>query len=134
MLLKEVSTFAESSISRRKYLLSYFGEKYDPNINDDNEMDDNSKNEKEKINVKDQLLFLLKNHFFNNKKILIREIIKNLPLMKKMGLMKSFGEQLLLIRSLKVFLRKIFPTLRMLKSLILERIYFKSKRILYIKG
>ena len=59
MLLKEVSTFAESSISRRKYLLSYFGEKYDPNINDDNEMDDNSKNEKEKINVKDQLLFLL---------------------------------------------------------------------------
>ena len=46
MLLKEVSTFAESSISRRKYLLSYFGEKYDPNINDDNEMDDNSKSEK----------------------------------------------------------------------------------------
>ena len=100
-MLKEVSTFAESSISRRKYLLSYFVEKYDPNINDDNEMDDNSKNEKEKINVKDQLLFLLKNHFSNNKKILIREIIKNLPWMKKMGLMKSFGEQLLLIRSLR---------------------------------
>ena len=48
MLLKEVSTFAESSISRRKYLLSYFGEKYDPNINDDNEMDDNSKNKKKR--------------------------------------------------------------------------------------
>ncbi len=83
MLLKEVSTFAESSISRRKYLLSYFGEKYDPNINDDNEMDDNSKNKKEKINVKDQLLFLLKNHFSNNKKKLIREIIKNLPFDEK---------------------------------------------------
>ena len=55
MLLKEVSTFAESSISRRKFLLNYFGEKYDPNINNDFEMDDNSKNIKEKINVKDQL-------------------------------------------------------------------------------
>ena len=32
MLLREVSSFAESSISRRKYLLSYFGEKYDPTI------------------------------------------------------------------------------------------------------
>ncbi len=90
MLLKEVSTFAESSISRRKYLLSYFGETYDPNINDDNEMDDNSKNEKEKINVKDQLLFLLKNHFSNNKKILIREIIKNLPFDEKNGIDEKF--------------------------------------------
>ena len=90
MLLKEVSTFAESSISRRKYLLSYFGEKYDPNINDDNEMDDNSKNEKEKINVKDQLLFLLKNHFSNNKKVLIREIIKNLPFDEKNGIDEKF--------------------------------------------
>ena len=95
MLLKEVSTFAESSISRRKYLLSYFGEKYDPNINDDNEMDDNSKNEKEKINVKDQLLFLLKNHFSNNKKILIREIIKNLPFDEKNGIDEKFWKTII---------------------------------------
>ena len=90
MLLKEVSTFAESSISRRKYLLSYFGEKYDPNINNDHEMDDNSKNEKEKINVKDQLLFLLKNHFANNKKVLIKEIIKNLPFDEKNEIDEKF--------------------------------------------
>ena len=90
MLLKEVSTYAESSISRRKYLLSYFGEKYDPNINDDDEMDDNSKSEKERINVKDQLLFLLKNHFSNNKKVLIREIIKNLPFDEKNGIDEKF--------------------------------------------
>ena len=89
-LLKEVSTYAESSISRRKYLLSYFGEKYDPNINDDHEMDDNSKSEKERINVKDQLLFLLKNHFSNNKKVLIREIIKNLPFDEKNGIDEKF--------------------------------------------
>ena len=90
MLLKEVSTYAESSISRRKYLLSYFGEKYDPNINDDNKMDDNSNSEKERINVKDQLLFLLKNHFTNNKKVLIREIIKNLPFDEKNGIDEKF--------------------------------------------
>ena len=90
MLLKEVSTYAESSISRRKYLLSYFGEKYDPKINDDNKMDDNSNSEKERINVKDQLLFLLKNHFSNNKKVLIREILKNLPFDEKNGIDEKF--------------------------------------------
>ena len=95
MLLKEVSTFAESSISRRKYLLSYFGEKYDPNINNDHEMDDNSKNEKEKINVKDQLLFLLKNHFSNNKKVLIREITKNLPFDEKNEIDEKFWKTII---------------------------------------
>jgi ATP-dependent DNA helicase RecQ len=95
MLLKEVSTFAESSISRRKYLLNYFGEKYDPNINNDHEMDDNSKNAKDKINVKDQLLFLLKNYFSNNKKVLIREITKNLPFDEKNEIDEKFWKTII---------------------------------------
>ena len=134
MLLKEVSTFAESSISRRKYLLNYFGEKYDPNINNDNEMDDNSKNIKEKINVKDQLLFLLNNHFKNNKKILIREIIKDLPFDEKNGIDEKFWRTIITYSIVEGFLRKISLTLPLLKFQILERIYFKSKRILCIKG
>ena len=95
MLLKEVSTFAESSISRRKFLLSYFGEKYDPKINNDHEMDDNSKNGKEKINVKDQLLFLLNNFFKKNKKVFVRDIIKDLPVDEKNGIDKKFWKTII---------------------------------------
>ena len=95
MLLKEVSTYAESSISRRKFLLSYFGEKYDPNIYKDHKMDDNSKNDKVKINVKDQLLFLLKNHFTKNKKVQIRDIIKNLPFDEKKGIDEKFWKTII---------------------------------------
>ena len=80
MLLKEVSNFAESSISRRKYLLSYFGEKYDPLVYNDNEMDDNSRYPKDKINVKDQMIILIKNHFSDNKKVFLRDVVKKLPL------------------------------------------------------
>ena len=80
MLLREVSNFAESSISRRKYLLSYFGEKYDPTIHNDNEMDDNSRYPKDKINVKKQMIILIKNHFSDNKKVFLRDVVKKLPI------------------------------------------------------
>ena len=95
MLLKEVSTFAESSISRRKFLLNYFGEKYDPNINNDHEMDDNTKNDKERINVKDQLLFLLKNFFKENKKVFVRDIIKDLPIDENNGIDEKFWKTII---------------------------------------
>ena len=106
MLLKEVSTFAESSISRRKFLLNYFGEKYDPNINNDFEMDDNSKNIKEKINVKDQLLFLLNNHFKNNKKVFVRDIIKDLPIDEKKGIDEKFWRTIITYSIVEGFLEK----------------------------
>jgi len=80
MLLREVSSFAESSISRRKYLLSYFGEKYDPTIHNDNEMDDNSRYPKDKINVKKQMILLIKNYFSDNKKVFLRDVVKKLPI------------------------------------------------------
>ena len=106
MLLKEVSTFAESSISRRKFLLNYFGEKYDPNINNDLEMDDNSKNIKEKINVKDQLLFLLNNHFKNNKKVFVKDIIKDLPIDEKKGIDEKFWRTIITYSIVEGFLEK----------------------------
>ena len=106
MLLREVSNFAESSISRRKFLLNYFGEKYDPNINNDFEMDDNSKNIKEKINVKDQLLFLLNNHFKNNKKVFVRDIIKDLPIDEKNGIDEKFWRTIITYSIVEGFLEK----------------------------
>ena len=80
MLLKEVKNFAKSSISRRKYLLSYFGEKYDSTIYNDQEMDDNSKNPKEKINAIEKLNFMVSNFFKSDKKISFKELINSLPI------------------------------------------------------
>ena len=95
MLLKEVKNFAKSSISRRKYLLSYFGEKYDPNIHNDMSMDDNSKNPKEKINAIEKLKFLIFNFFKSDKKISFKELINNLPVEDENEITRDFWKTLI---------------------------------------
>ena len=95
MLLKEISNFANTSVSRRKYLLSYFGEKYDSSINNDENMDDNSKNPKKKINVKDQLIFIIKNYFASDKKVLINDFIKDLPIDDKNEIDEKFWKTII---------------------------------------
>ena len=95
MLLKEVKNFAKSSISRRKYLLSYFGEKYDPNIHNDLSMDDNSKNPKEKINAIEKLKFLIFNFFKSDKKISFKELINNLPVEDENEITRDFWKTLI---------------------------------------
>lgn len=58
-LLNEVIAYAETGISRRKYLLHYFGEKFDE-INDKGiNMDDNLRYPKKKIEVEKELLQFL---------------------------------------------------------------------------
>ena len=95
MLLKEVKSFAKTSISRRKYLLSYFGEKYDPNIHNDSSMDDNSKNPKEKINAIEKLKFLIFNFFKSDKKISFKELINNLPVEDENEITRDFWKTLI---------------------------------------
>ena len=95
MLLKEVKNFAKSSISRRKYLLSYFGEKYDPKIHNDSSMDDNSKNPKEKINAIEKLKFLISNFFKSNKKISFKELVNTLPVEEKNEITRDFWKTLI---------------------------------------
>ncbi|AXG71320.1 ATP-dependent DNA helicase RecQ [Kordia sp. SMS9] len=58
-LLQEVVAYAETSISRRKFILHYFGEEF-PDDGDGAEMDDNVRNPKKKVEAKDQVVTLLK--------------------------------------------------------------------------
>ena len=58
-LLQEVVGYAETSMSRRKYLLHYFGEEFDEINGDGAEMDDNTKNPKKKNEAKEDVVKLL---------------------------------------------------------------------------
>ena len=58
-LLQEVVGYAETSMSRRKYLLHYFGEYFDEINGDGAQMDDNTKNPKKKYEASDDVVKLL---------------------------------------------------------------------------
>ena len=59
MHLEEVVAYFNTSISRRKYLLNYFGEYFDSEFGEGRLMDDNMQNPKPKIDVKENLINLL---------------------------------------------------------------------------
>ena len=58
-LLQEVVAYAETSMSRRKFLLHYFGEEFDSETGEGGDMDDNVRNPKSKVEAKDQVKMLL---------------------------------------------------------------------------
>ncbi len=58
-LLQEVVGYAETSISRRKYLLHYFGEEFDEVNGPGADMDDNTRSPKPKLEAKDEVKTLL---------------------------------------------------------------------------
>ena len=58
-LLEEVVAYAETAISRRKFLLDYFGEEFHEVNGDGAKMDDNSVNPKEKIDGTEDVVTLL---------------------------------------------------------------------------
>lgn len=58
-LLQEVVGYAETSMSRRKYLLHYFGEEFDEINGDGADMDDNTRNPKKKNEAKGDVVKLL---------------------------------------------------------------------------
>lgn len=59
-LLQDVVAFAESSISRRKYILHYFGEEFDTETGEGGDMDDNVRYPKSKKEAKDDVVWLLR--------------------------------------------------------------------------
>ena len=58
-LLQEVVAYAETSMSRRKFLLHYFGEEFDEVNGEGADMDDNVRNPKTKVEAKDDVVKLL---------------------------------------------------------------------------
>ena len=58
-LLQEVVAYAETSMSRRKFILHYFGEEFDGETGDGADMDDNVRNPKKKVEAKEQVRILL---------------------------------------------------------------------------
>ena len=60
LLLEEVVAYCQTSVSRRKYLLNYFGEFFDSDSGEGRLMDDNMQNPKNKINVKQEVLSVIK--------------------------------------------------------------------------
>lgn len=59
-LLQEVIAFAETSMSRRKFLLHYFGEEFDNETGEGGDMDDNMRNPKKQVEAKENVSVLLK--------------------------------------------------------------------------
>lgn len=59
-LLQEVVAYAETSMSRRKFILHYFGEEFDEVNGEGADMDDNIRNPKTKVEAKDGVVQLLK--------------------------------------------------------------------------
>ena len=73
-LLQEVVAYAETSMSRRKFLLHYFGEEFDSETGEGADMDDNVRNPKAKSEAQDQVKKLLEvvrdtKHLYKSKEI-----------------------------------------------------------------
>ncbi|WP_353935813.1 DNA helicase RecQ [Maribacter dokdonensis] len=77
-LLQEVVAYAETSMSRRKFMLHYFGEDFDEVNGEGADMDDNTRNPKEKEEAKDGVEKLLKVVTGTSEKFKSKEIVNTL--------------------------------------------------------
>ena len=77
-LLQEVVAYAETSMSRRKFMLHYFGEEFDEVNGEGAKMDDNTRNPKPKEEAKDNVLKLLQVVHGTAEKFKSKEIVKAL--------------------------------------------------------
>ncbi|PKG51687.1 ATP-dependent DNA helicase RecQ [Olleya sp. 1-3] len=74
-LLQEVVAFAETSISRRKFILHYFGEMFDNATGDGGDMDDNMRFPKDKQEAQDDVKLLLEIVDATNEKYKAKELV-----------------------------------------------------------
>ncbi|MFD2567760.1 RecQ family ATP-dependent DNA helicase [Pseudotenacibaculum haliotis] len=77
-LLQEVVGYAETSMSRRKYLLHYFGEEFDEVNGEGADMDDNTRNPKKKHEAQEEVVKLLSIVRDTKEKYKSKEIVNTL--------------------------------------------------------
>ena len=77
-LLADMVAYAETSISRRKFILHYFGEAFDNATGDGGAMDDNMRFPKEQVEAKDALVLLLKTVVETKEIYKSKELVKTL--------------------------------------------------------
>jgi ATP-dependent DNA helicase RecQ len=74
-LLQEVVAFAESSVSRRKFILHYFGEEFDNETGEGGDMDDNVRNPKKQHEAKAEVVMLLETVDKTNEKYKSKDLV-----------------------------------------------------------
>ena len=77
-LLQEVVAYAETSMSRRKFLLHYFGEQFDEVNGEGADMDDNVRNPKKQIEAGEEVITVLQVVKDTNEEYRSKEIINTL--------------------------------------------------------
>ncbi|MGB2398089.1 MAG: RecQ family ATP-dependent DNA helicase [Flavobacteriaceae bacterium] len=77
-LLKEMVAYAETSISRRKFILHYFGEEFDSEKSDLQKMDDNIRFPKPKTEAQTELTLLLTAIKETREQFKAKEVVKTL--------------------------------------------------------
>ena len=75
-LLQEVVAFAETSVSRRKFILHYFGEAFDNDTGEGGDMDDNVRNPKKQVEAKDDVKILLDTVKRTNEKYKSKDLVQ----------------------------------------------------------
>ncbi len=96
-LLQEVVAYAETSMSRRKFLLHYFGEEFDEVNGEGADMDDNTRNPKKRIEAGEEVKTLLRVVKETREEYRAKEIINTL-----------IGKENALLLSHKTHLQSIF--------------------------
>ncbi len=87
-LLQEVVAFAETSISRRKFILHYFGEEFDNATGDGGDLDDNMRNPKKQNEAQDEVGILIDVVSKTNEKYKSKDLV-NVIIGKENALIKS---------------------------------------------
>ncbi len=87
-LLQEVVAFAETSISRRKFILHYFGEEFDNETGEGGDMDDNVRFPKKQHEAKDDAKLLIETIQNTNEKYKSKDLV-NVIIGKENALIKS---------------------------------------------